>query len=282
MGTGRGRRKGEVHGHLLLLQFDALHLLELLDAALHLGGLGILGAEAVDPLFSLFDLALLCPVLFLENLPAQGGFPDKERIIAGVLGSLSTFKGDGAGGKLVEKGAVVRNDSDSAPVVAQEALHPALGIDIEVVGGLIQQKDVGLLQEKPGHRDPHLPAAGKLTTVAQEVVPLKAQSLQDGLYSRLDAGGIKMLKLQFQFSDLLKEVGVGLGSRIEALKLMGKFVDLPLQPLGFGEGGLRFFPERVSGQVNAVLGQIADPALFGFGDPAAVRLDHARDALHEG
>ena len=192
------------------------------------------------------------------------------------------FKGNGAGGKLVEKGAVVRNDCDSAPVIAQETLHPALGIDIEVVGGLIQQKDVGLLQEEPGHRDPHLPAAGKLTAVAQEVVPLKTQSLQDGLYSRLDAGGIKMLKFQFQFSDLLKKIGVGRGSWIEALKLVGKLVDLPLQPLGFGEGGLRFFPERVSGQVNAVLGQVADPAPLGFGDPARVRLEHTRDALHEG
>ena len=34
--------------------------------------------------------------------------------------------------------------------------------------------------------------------------------------------------------------------------------------------------------MNAVLGQVADPAPPGFGDPARIWLGHARDALHEG
>ena len=140
----------------------------------------------------------------------------------------------------------MRNDCDRAPVIAQEGLHPALGIDIEVVGGLVQQKDVGLLQEEGGHRNPHLPATGEFAAVTLEVVPVKAESTQDGLDAWLDAGGIKMLKLQFQFPDLLQEIGIGCGAGGKVLKRSGTLVNLTLEFPGFCEGGLRLLPEGVT------------------------------------
>ncbi len=67
-----GLRKAEVDGLLFGRNLDALDLLEFLDAALHLLGLGGLGAEAVDERFQLLDAILLVGV---GGLQAARGAP---------------------------------------------------------------------------------------------------------------------------------------------------------------------------------------------------------------
>ena len=66
------REEGEVHRRAInVLHFDAVNLRELLDAALHLHGLGRLVAEALDKVFGRLDLLLLILVgtaLLLEAL----------------------------------------------------------------------------------------------------------------------------------------------------------------------------------------------------------------------
>ena len=55
----RGCGKVEVYPGDRARHFDALQLLQLLDAALHLGGFGVLGAEALDEAHLVLYLALL-------------------------------------------------------------------------------------------------------------------------------------------------------------------------------------------------------------------------------
>ncbi len=57
--AGGGLREGEVDGGFFFRHFDALDLFELLDARLHLLGLGGLVAEAVDEGFELLDALAL-------------------------------------------------------------------------------------------------------------------------------------------------------------------------------------------------------------------------------
>ena len=68
--AGLGLRKGEVNGLLVRRDLDPLDLVEFLDAALHLLGLGGLLAEAVDEGFQLLDaLALVAVGGFELRLP---------------------------------------------------------------------------------------------------------------------------------------------------------------------------------------------------------------------
>ena len=63
-------RDGEVDGRLLLRHLDALDLLQLLDARLHLLGLGGLVAEAVDEGLQLLDAVALVLVRGHQGRPA--------------------------------------------------------------------------------------------------------------------------------------------------------------------------------------------------------------------
>ena len=47
--------------------------------------------------------------------------------------------------------------------------QPVAGFEIEMVGGLVEQQQVGLLQQQLGERDAHLPAAGKFVGLARPV-----------------------------------------------------------------------------------------------------------------
>ena len=107
MSTWGRRGEGEVHGPFFFLEYDSLHLLELLDSALNLRGFCVLGAEAVDPAFGLVDLALLRPVLFFENFAAQGGFFYEEGIISRIFSGLSALKCYGSGCQFIKKRAIM-------------------------------------------------------------------------------------------------------------------------------------------------------------------------------
>ena len=67
---GLGLREGEVDGLFFFRQFDALDLLQFLDPALHLLGLGGLVAEAVDEDFQLLDAIALVAIGGFELLQA--------------------------------------------------------------------------------------------------------------------------------------------------------------------------------------------------------------------
>jgi hypothetical protein len=62
----------------------------------------------------------------------------------------------------VEKIAVVRDEHEGKRILQQILLQPVAGFEIEVVGGLVEQQQVGLFEQQLGERDAHLPAAGKL------------------------------------------------------------------------------------------------------------------------
>ena len=68
---------------------------------------------------------------------------------------------DGDLGDGVEKLAVVA-DHDHQPAVALEpVLQPDQRVQVEVVGGLVEQHQVGRAHQRPGQLQPHAPAARK-------------------------------------------------------------------------------------------------------------------------
>ena len=141
-----------------------------------MGGLGCLGAEAFDELLGLFDFLALGVVGFDFDLFAKLGLGEVVGVVSCVFFGLAVSKGDGALGECIKQCQVVGDDDDGTWIVKEVLLHPCLGVDIEVVGGLVKQQHGGLLEEELGHGDAHLPATRKFSTVTGEVTLLKAEA----------------------------------------------------------------------------------------------------------
>ena len=65
-------------------------------------------------------------------------------------------------GGVVEEVPIVSNRYDSAGVVLQEALEPCNRLGIEMVGGLVEQQQVGAREQKAGKRDTAAFATGQV------------------------------------------------------------------------------------------------------------------------
>ena len=88
---------------------------------------------------------------------------------------------------LVEKKPVVGDQDDSVGVGRQVAFKPITGRQVKVIGRLVKQQQVRLLQQQLGQRNTHLPATGKFFTRLAPVLLGETKPLEDaanfGLHS---------------------------------------------------------------------------------------------------
>ncbi len=64
------------------------------------------------------------------------------------------------GGNVVQEAAVVGNDDRAALSIDQHPFQPCDAVEIQVVGRLVQQEQVGFADQRPGQRDPFARPAG--------------------------------------------------------------------------------------------------------------------------
>ena len=81
--------------------------------------------------------------------------------------------------------SVVGDDHHRFGVVDQELLEPLHRFDVHVVGWLIKQDKIRLLQKYFGQFNPHPPATAEFTGRPREILPRKAQTKQDDFYFEL-------------------------------------------------------------------------------------------------
>jgi len=143
------------------LDSDLPELLQHLDAALHLGGLGGLVAEALHEFLDLADLRLLQlhflfqglePPLFLGQIIGVVAFVQMDA----AVGKFRDLRGD-----LVEKKVVVRDDQDRAGIVFEIAFQPFHAFRVQMVGRFVEQHDVRPGQQNRCEQYAHFPSAGK-------------------------------------------------------------------------------------------------------------------------
>ncbi len=138
---------------------EPLHALERLDAALRLLGLAGLGFEARDERFEVCDLFLLARVgRFLQGHLLQA-LRFELRVVAAVALELAVLdvQRDVADG--VEEFAVVRNHHQRAGVAREPVFQPHHGVEVQVVGGFVEQQQVGRAHQRLRQVQPHAPAA---------------------------------------------------------------------------------------------------------------------------
>ena len=195
---GRRLRKLEVNHRLLFGNLDALDLFQFLDARLHLLGLRGLVAEAVDERFKVLDLLalvairghqLLAPLVLLRKVLGVIALIDRQPLVPDL---------DGAVDRHVEKIAVVRDEDVAEGIVLQIVLEPVARFEIEVVGRLVEQQQVGLGQQQLGQRDAHLPAAAELIGLPRPILFAEAEAGEHAAHLRVERVAVERVKAILQ------------------------------------------------------------------------------------
>src|SRR5262249_48000562 len=78
---------------------------------------------------------------------------EPSRVVALVGDAAPAVELEDPAGDIVEEVAVVGDDQDRTGIVAQVALEPGHRLGVQVVGRLVEQEEIGLLQEEPAERD---------------------------------------------------------------------------------------------------------------------------------
>ncbi len=147
---------------------------------MRLPGLGRLGAETVDEGLHVGALGgdALGGAGLLHGL--LGADADKLVVAAGGEADLAVVEvGDGLDGA-VEQAAVVADDDAGAGEAGDVALEPEGGLEVEVVGGLVEQQQVGGGEQGGGQGDAHAPAAGVAVHGAGLLGGVETEPGQDG------------------------------------------------------------------------------------------------------
>jgi hypothetical protein len=160
----------------------------------------------------------------------------------------------------VQQVAIMADDEDRVGVAREVVVKPERALQIEVVGGLVEQQQVRLGEEHGGERDAHAPAARERRARPLLRLRVEAEAVQDGGGPR--RGGVRADVGEPRF-DLGPAQAVG--------------------PLGFGEkrGALRVGREHHVDEAlrtsRGFLGHRADAGEAGQAHCAALRGDLAQD-----
>ena len=141
-----------------------------LNAALHGNGaaIGLVHTlkcphpQLLRRLFQLGDLGLLLFVLLHPLLIAAFFFHRVEAIVTGVELRLAVFNLDHSGHGAIQKIAVMGNGHHGAPEFLDIGLQPLRSVKVQMVGRLIQQQNVRILQNQAAQVHPGLFSAGEL------------------------------------------------------------------------------------------------------------------------
>ena len=163
---------------------DLLHAFQRLHAALRLLGLGGLGLEAVDELLQVGDLVLLLGVGGLLQLDLLGSQLLEGAVVAAVAGQAALLDVQRDARHRVQEFPVVADDHQRAGVARQPAFQPDQGVEVQVVGGLVQQQQVARRHQRARQLQAHAPAAGEAVHRPLQLGHLEAQAEDQRLRAR--------------------------------------------------------------------------------------------------
>ncbi len=77
---------------------------------------------------------------------------------------------------IVEEFAIVADDQRGVRIFLQPRFEPQRALEIEVIGRLVEQENIGLGEQGRGQRHAHAPAAGEFRHRPREIVVGKAEA----------------------------------------------------------------------------------------------------------
>ena len=274
-------RKGEVDGLLVRRNLDALDLLQLLDAALHLLGFGRLIAEAVDEGFELLDALALVLVRGDQRVAALLFLREIFFVVAAVeVNALVPDLDDAIDGD-VEEVAIVRDEDVGEGILEQVLFEPVAGFEIEMVRGLVEQQQVGLRQQQLGERDAHLPAAGELFGVARPVFFAEAETVEHGADLRVERIAVVHAKMAEDNLVAIGHLRVLVGVVIEFRDFVRELFHLLFERAQIGEDRHALVEDGAAGKLQAVLRKVAESRVLGRDDRTVVECLEAAENFQQ-
>ncbi len=258
---------------------DLLQLLQCLEPALDLLRLRGLVAEAVDELLDVGDL---------PGLARSRGLGHSNALLAehDELGETAHVLGGGAAGHLdhplcdvVDEIAVVGNEEQRSRPGRELLLEPQHRVDVEVVGRLVEHQDVRLLEQEPGQRCPHLPAAGHLGQRAIHVGRREPEASQNSAGLWFEVIATELFELALDDAVLVHHLVVGIaGGRRHSCFERPEF-DLEVEHV---TGALQhLFENRTLPDIEQLLREIADTQVLLATDIAGIGFLGPDDDLQE-
>ncbi len=119
---------------------------------------------------------------------------------------------------VVQQIAVMADDDDGGWIAGEIVDQPQRAFEIEIIGRLVEQQQVGLGEQHGGERDAHAPAAGEFRKRALLSLGIKTQAMQNGARARRGGMGLDVGEPRLDFRDLMR-IGLGMG----ALQQRGAF-----------------------------------------------------------
>ncbi len=263
-------------GLLFLGNLDALDLFQFLDAALHLLGFGRLVAEAVDERFQLLDALALVAVSGFDLLAALLLLRQIFVVVAAVKVNALVPDLDDPVDRHVQKVAVVRNQHVGVGIVREIVFQPVAGFEIEMVGGFVEQQQIGLLQEQLGQRNAHLPAAGKFFGLAVPVVLAKAQAGKHGPDLRIERIAVARLEFVLDAVVALGDLPVFRRRVVHFRHARGQRFHLRFHGTQIVEDRHALGKHAAAGERKSILRQIADGRALGDADACRSRASPSR------
>ena len=209
----------------------------------------------LDPLELALERAALGGLRLLLELEPAFLLLQPARVVALPGDARAAVELQDPAGDVVEEVAVVRDRHDGARVLGQVPLEPGHRLGVEVVGGLVEEQQVGPLEEDLAERDAALLAAGDLRDVG--VGRRQPQRVHRDLELPVELPGVGGLDRVLDPLVLGHEL-VALGLRELLGQLLVELLEALEQRAGLGDA-LLHVAEDVLGRVEPrVLRQEAD------------------------
>ena len=183
---------------------------------------------------------------------------------------------------MVDKRAVVADHHHRLSVLDQEILQPLDRLDIQVVGRLVEQQHVGLLQQQLGQLDTHPPATAEFAGLACEVLALETQPEQRLFDVGVVVDLLDRVELLAQGRYPFDQLHVAVRLVIRArLQLFVDRFDLGLHLMQVGECLRRLLKYRASVLGHQMLWKISDYRIFWGRNLSAARFAYPGQYLEQ-
>ena len=260
---------------------DSLDLFQLFDAALYLFCLGGLSAEAVDERLQMLDLDALITVSGLELRPPLVFLAEVFGVVALIdIQALVPYL-HRAIDRHIEKIPIVRDKDVTEGISPEIVLEPVTSFKIQVVGGLIEQQQIGLGQQQFGQCDAHLPASGKLIRLPRPILLAEAEPCEHATHLRVECVAVQRVKPLLLHGIALRSRFIFGASVIENSQLPGQMLDLLFHIAQLVKDCQALFKDTAPGEPQPLLRQVADAHATGLLHLAVVQRLKAGEHLHQ-
>ena len=202
-----------------------------------------------------------------------------DGIVPVKLHAFAVFQLQDLRDRAVEKIAVMGDDENSALVVGQISLQPADTVHVEMVGGLVEHDQVGLLDKKFTERHTRALSAGECRYLLIVLSLIKPKSLQNAGHFSLV--GVSVFPLEFVQKISVDRDRLSERFALKVLHLLLVFAQLLLHIDQILLHGQDFFVYRPVGGEVLILGQVADAAVSLEGNSPLISGFLAHDDLEE-